>query len=180
MLDSADTVSALTEVTACLGVVGEDKLENVKHWIGESLRLQGRSTEANAIQQELIALRVKRYGEISQPVALTKHNIAYNVLRTFDAAMELSTFVNKSVEDIIGPSQYAYVMKLCGESIATYEALGLTSSMNYLIFKYQHGQLQRDVLTKHTALLEVMEASIRFFGYEHDDTVQFGLRGWPS
>ena len=175
LLDSADAVSALTEVTACLGAAGEDKLENVKYWIGESLRLQGRSVEANAIQQELLALRVQQYGEISQPVALTKHNMAYNILRTFDAVMEPSTFVNKSVEDIIGPSQYAYVMKLCGESIATYEALGLTYSMNYLTFKYQHGQLQRDILTKHTALLEVMEASIRLFDYGHDDTVQFGL-----
>ena len=175
LLDSADAVSALIEATACLGDAEEEKLEIVKHWIGESLRLQGRSAEASTIQQELLALRVQQYGEISEAVALTKHNLAYNILREFDSVMEPSTFVHQSIEDIIGPSQYAYVMKLCEESIAIYEALGLTYSMNYLIFKYQYGQLQRDDVTKHATLLEVMEASIQLFGYEHDDTVQFGL-----
>ena len=161
LIGSADAVGAIVEASACVDMAVEDNLEDVKHWIGESLRLQGKSTAANDVEKELLNLRIQRYGEISEPVARTKHAIAYNL---------------RGGRDLFDPSVRDHALSLCKESIATYQELGLTSHMNYLIFISQFATFERDLTAKEQIVQPLLEASVRLFGYGNIDTVQFGLQ----
>ncbi|KAI9709423.1 MAG: hypothetical protein M1812_007700 [Candelaria pacifica] len=164
---TGDVTRALAEAEAGLAVADENQSENIEEFIGICLANLGRELEAMNVQEQLLATRVRKYGENSENVALSKSYLANVIVKL--AAREDS----KGCTGRLDPTKAAH---LYDEGIAIMQTLGKTDSVLGMQLAFDRILLETDQDIKQVMLAQLMEKCIEIHGHQKHLTLEIALQ----
>ncbi|KAI9747679.1 MAG: hypothetical protein M1835_001995, partial [Candelina submexicana] len=119
LLNSGHSVRASAEAKACLAIVGENQLEDLISLLCLCLIHEARYSDATLLHGYLLAIRVNKYGEVSEEIARSKCDLA-----TIINFMPEECHDNEEIAKTFNPTRAA---QLCDEGIMILETLEKTS-----------------------------------------------------